>query len=104
MTHWLAAFGLSAALILAAPLVAPLVAPGAMSVAAEETSESEDPSELALEGIERLMQALEALIQSIPQYEMPEINENGDIIIRRKRHGEPAPDEGDDGDIDQTQT
>ena len=89
MTHWLAVLGLSAALTLAPPLVAP----GAMSVAAEETYESEDPSELAREGIERLMQALEALIQSIPQYEMPEINENGDIIIRRKRTP-PGEDEG----------
>ena len=100
MTHWLAVFGLSAALILAPPLVAP----GTMSAAAEETYETEDPSALAREGIERLMRALEALIQSIPQYEMPEINENGDIIIRRKRHGEPAPDDDGTGDIDQTQT
>ncbi len=92
MTHWLAVFGLSAALILATPL------------AAEEPPESENPSELALEGVERLMRALEALIDSIPQYEMPEINENGDIIIRRKRRGEPAPDDDGTGDIDQTQT
>ncbi len=48
------------------------------------------------------MRALEALIDSIPQYEMPEINEHGDIIIRRKRP--PAPDGLDDADIDQTQT
>jgi len=94
MKHWLAAFGLSAALILATPAMTPAVA--------EEPSESEDPSTLARDGIERLMQALEALIDSIPQYEMPEINENGDIIIRRKRHG--APDELDEEELDQTQT
>ncbi len=94
MKHWLAAFGLAAALILAAPAISP--------AAAEEPSESETPSELAREGVERLMRALEALIDSIPQYEMPEINEHGDIIIRRKR--EAVPDEGDDDTIDQTQT
>ena len=75
---------------------------GSFSAAAEEPSESETPSELALEGVERLMRALEALIDSIPQYEMPEINEHGDIIIRRKR--QPAPDELDDEDIEQTRT
>ena len=90
MKHWLTALGLSAALVLATPL------------AAEEPPESEKPSELALEGVERLMRALQALIDSIPQYEMPEINENGDIIIRRKR--QPAPDESDDEDIEQTRT
>lgn len=94
MKHWLAAFGLSAALILATPATTP--------AAAEEPSESEDPSELARGGIERLMRALEALIDSIPQYEMPEINEHGDIIIRRKRH--ETPDEGEDETLEQTQT
>jgi hypothetical protein len=51
----------------------------------------EGPGELARDGIQRLMQALEAFIDMIPQYEMPEINENGDIIIRRKREASPAP-------------
>ena len=41
--------------------------------------------DMAREAIEQLMRALELMIQSIPQYEMPEIEENGDIIIRRKR-------------------
>jgi hypothetical protein len=45
--------------------------------------------DMAREAIEQLMRALELMIQSIPQYEMPEIEENGDIIIRRKR---PTPD------------
>jgi hypothetical protein len=52
----------------------------------------------------RLMRALEAFIDMIPQYEMPEINENGDIIIRRKRHVEPSSEEDDGDDLDQTQT
>lgn len=42
------------------------------------------------EGAEMILQALELLIGSIPQYEAPEVLENGDIIIRRKRRA-PAP-------------
>ncbi len=48
--------------------------------------------DMAREAIEQLMRALELMIDSIPQYEMPEIEENGDIIIRRKRRKErPEP-------------
>ncbi|MEX2009633.1 MAG: hypothetical protein WEC41_05515 [Dongiaceae bacterium] len=78
-----------AAAVLAAALTA--VTPSAAQ------TEGRPPEELAIEGIERLMQALEAFIHSIPQYEAPQINENGDIIIRRKRppesEPEPAPTE-----------
>ena len=48
--------------------------------------------DMAREAIEQLMRALELIIDSIPQYELPEIEENGDFIIRRKRkspHSEP---------------
>ena len=58
---------------------------------AEEHDERGRAEEMAREAIEQLMRALELMIQSIPQYEMPEINEDGDIIIRRKRR---APREG----------
>lgn len=51
---------------------------------------SPPPGELAREGLAKLLQALDKLIESVPQYEMPEINENGDIILRRKRP-EAAP-------------
>ncbi len=91
MKHWLAAFGVSAALVLAMP------------AAAEEPPKSEDPGVLARDGIERLMRALEAVIDMIPQYEMPEMNEDGDIIIRRKRDTAPKPKNDDEGP-DQTQT
>ena len=40
------------------------------------------------------MRSLEAFVEGIPQYEMPEITEEGDIIIRRKRPDErPAEQE-----------
>lgn len=49
-----------------------------------------DPDVMALEGIEKLMEALGAFLKSIPQYEAPYINENGDIIIRRKNPKTPG--------------
>jgi hypothetical protein len=91
MKLWLTAVGLSAALVLATPAVA------------EESPDSQGPGELARDGIQRLMQALEAFIDMIPQYELPEINENGDIIIRRKREAAPAPQDEDEEPI-QTDT
>ncbi len=52
------------------------------AAAGDERGRAED---MAREAIEQLMRALELMIDSIPQYELPEIQENGDIIIRRKR-------------------
>ncbi len=62
-----------------------------------------DPSRLALEGLDRLMQALDLFIATLPQYEAPYINEDGDIIIRRKRNpaepgAEPPPERGRPGE------
>ena len=37
----------------------------------------------ASEALQRLLILLEGIIESIPQYELPEVLENGDIIIRR---------------------
>ncbi len=46
--------------------------------------QKDNPENLALQGITKLMDALGAFIGSIPQYEAPIMNDNGDIIIRRK--------------------
>lgn len=46
--------------------------------------------DLAREGMDKLLKALEQLLQAVPQYEPPIVNKNGDIIIRRK-HPPPAP-------------
>ncbi len=72
----------------------------------EQPREPPPPEQLAREGVEKLLRALDAFIQMIPQYEMPELNENGDIIIRRKRDGAPAkPGEDPNSDEDdQTST
>ncbi len=55
---------------------------------AAEGDQLDRAEDMAREAIEQLMRALELMIDSIPQYEMPEIEENGDIIIRRKRRKE----------------
>lgn len=40
------------------------------------------------EAMRRVLGIIDLLIQAIPQYEPPEVLDNGDIIIRRKRPGE----------------
>ncbi len=92
--------------MLAAATVAAVCLAGVAPGVAQERSQRERAEEFARQGMERLMQALDLLIQSIPQYELPVINENGDIIIRR-RHGsaptQPAPGPADKG-VDSTDT
>jgi len=62
---------------------------------AAQPARAADPEDMAREGVQRLMEALELLIERLPQYERPIINEHGDIIIRRKRpeHPDDQPDE-----------
>ena len=50
--------------------------------------QNKDPHALASDGIQSLLKAMEMMLLAIPQYEAPYINENGDIIIRRKS---PSP-------------
>lgn len=89
----LAAAALAAALFAAVPTGA-----FGLSQNEEEPGASERATDLALESIEKLMRAMQLLLDSIPQYEAPEVLDNGDIIIRRKHDEEPAP-EGEDGQV-----
>ncbi len=71
---------------LAAALAVSVLLLGAMPAAAaddEPKSKTERAEELAREGAERLMSTLETLLRAIPQYGMPRIEENGDIVIPR---------------------
>ncbi|GAB4365367.1 MAG: hypothetical protein Kow00114_22560 [Kiloniellaceae bacterium] len=68
--------------------------------AAPGKPQEDSPSEMAREGLEQMLRALRLLVESIPQYELPEVLENGDIIIRRKH---PKP-EGEEPEIDETAT
>jgi hypothetical protein len=42
-------------------------------------------------GFENMLESVDILLRAVPQYEMPQFNENGDIIIRRRP---PGPAEG----------
>ena len=46
---------------------------------------------LAREGMEKLMQALRQMLLTVPQYDMPQLNERGDIIIKRRNPPAPKP-------------
>ncbi len=51
---------------------------------------AQERAEKALkEGAEGIMRALELMLRAVPQYDMPEVLDNGDIIIRRRN---PRPD------------
>lgn len=71
----------------------------------------ESAEEMAREGVQRLMDALETFLSAIPQYGVPRIEENGDIVIPRldKREPEqpqgeaPAPSKPQDGGPSETE-
>ena len=64
---------------------------------AHEQPQSDKPRELLEDATRGILKAFELMLKSIPQFEAPEVLENGDIIIRRKRSktGAPVPDDGD---------
>ena len=86
--------------MLAAVWLAGMAAPSA----ADEPSQRERAEKFARQGLESLMQALDLLLQSIPQYELPVINDNGDIIIRRRHESGPAEPAPVNPDVDSTDT
>ncbi|HVO01498.1 MAG TPA: hypothetical protein VMT54_04815 [Candidatus Cybelea sp.] len=76
---------------LAAALVAAL-ATAPMALAQDQTPTTPSPDaaqQLAVEGLAKIMQALDLFVKSVPQYAPPEVLPNGDIIIRRLH---PSPD------------
>ncbi len=64
---------------------------GAVANAASDNSSAEDS---VAQRLQRVLDAIELFFQNIPQYSAPEVLDNGDIIIRRKR---PDADEDDEG-------
>jgi len=68
-----------------AALAVLLVAATATPTAAQDSGDEQqsNPQELAREGAERIMRAIEGILQFIPQYGMPRIQEDGDIVIPR---------------------
>ncbi len=61
--------------------------------------ENETPSEMLKDATRTILRALGLMLQAIPQYETPEILDNGDIIIRRKPP-QPTPPPEKDSDPD----
>lgn len=51
------------------------------------------PSERLQEGAAAIVEGLRLLMDQLQSYQPPEILPNGDVIIRRRSPGQPAPDE-----------
>jgi hypothetical protein len=60
-----------------------LLCAGEAARADEQSNDWEKQFQFRLEGPDKLMQGMDNLLQSIPRYQAPIIDENGDIIIRR---------------------
>ncbi len=60
--------------------------------------------ELAVEGLSKLLSALSVFIDSIPQYETPELLENGDIIIRRIQKSDEMDEKEESPGVEKTST
>jgi hypothetical protein len=71
-------------------IVAP--APAAFAQNSDKPTQ-ESPKEMLEDATRQALRAFEMMLKAIPQYEAPEILDNGDIIIRRKRPQpeKPAP-------------
>ena len=89
------------------PILIGLLAPanGALGQSNEQNhGQQQGAEDLAREGVDKLLKALGQLLKAVPQYEPPIVNQNGDIIIRRKRPPQsPRPEERPQPD-DQTRT
>ncbi len=70
-------------LVLTMGLAGVLVCAGQAVWADEQDEDWQDQFHFRLEGLDELMQGMDDLLQSIPRYEAPIIDDNGDIIIRR---------------------
>ena len=59
------------------------------------TEDMQKAAELMRQGLNQALGSLGTLLRSVPQYELPQMDANGDIIIRRKRPSEPPADDDD---------
>ena len=60
-----------------------LLCAGQAARADEQSNDWQKQFHFRLEGFDKLMQGMDDLLKSIPRYQAPIIDENGDIIIRR---------------------
>lgn len=85
--------GRAVAVAAALAVLAPGLAAADPSGPNESQEKQRHAEELAVKATQMLMRALDLLMESLPQYGPPRINENGDIVIPRL-HKEPAPGPG----------
>ena len=91
-------------LLLTMGVVGLLVGAGQAARADDQGGDWRDQFHFRLDDLDKLMQGMNELLQSIPRYQTPIIDENGDIIIRRaprERGFDPftRPDEPEFADI-----
>ncbi|HEY4136790.1 MAG TPA: hypothetical protein VGO34_16425 [Alphaproteobacteria bacterium] len=73
------------------------VAAGALLLAlsspalANDRPDARRPGEIARDGVETLLRAFDEFAAALPRYALPEINDRGDIVIRRKNPPPPVP-------------
>lgn len=101
MMKWLSASVLAA--MLALPVV-PAVADDMTDKQKRAEELAREAGKLASEAIKEMMRSLDMMLQSVPQYEEPEVLPNGDIIIRRKRPKETPEPRKNGNDPDETRT
>ena len=88
---------------IAATLALGLAGFGMPALAQESTLK--DAQQEAVEGIGKLLQALQLFVKSVPQFAAPEVLPNGDIIIRRIHPDKaPVPETPKSDDDDSTST
>ena len=73
-------------ILLTGGLTGVLLAGGPAAGLAEDQNESWQ-YDFRIEGLDELMQDMDQFLRSIPRFEAPFIDENGDIIIRRAPPG-----------------
>ena len=79
-------------LLRAAAVAGVLGLSGTLSAAQAQESTLQDAQREAVEGIGKLLEALQMFVKSVPQYSAPEVLPNGDIIIRKVQPDKkPAP-------------
>lgn len=76
------------------PLVATLFAALALSLpaAAQPSTPLDEFEQKANEAARQFLGALALMIEAVPQYQAPQMLDNGDIVIRRKRPDDLPPD------------
>ena len=71
-------------------LLTPAVS-GDLSEVQQSQSEKGAPEKIIEDGVKMILRAIRLILKSIPEYKVPEVLENGDIIIRRVRPYEKYP-------------